>query len=377
MALFDFLSGKDPNKELRAEDKKRRKAAKTAARADFSYNKAVFEAEKANYYAQREYAFDTAMRQYNYNVEIQDYQYAQALASYERDDAIYNQQTNFNEIARDLAISDEKAGLQDLALQQAFTRESIFADLDNTLINQTFDTLQQKANLFGIKSNERIQTESIQTEINRISKSNSFEKEAQFVKGLEKGGEASLGQAGKSRGKGVQSSQAESFRALTQLDSSLRGSRRNAGVQLLNLQVDSSVRETGVGLNINKIEQAIEYAKEEAYFNNRVLAANMTSAIGQAERNVQQINLQKYQADLNAQARKSLFPEPLPSLPEPELPPERNFVKPILQEVYVPKGPRVDTGFSAVAGDVLSVVPVIGSTVNSLQNLSFRPPSSP
>jgi hypothetical protein len=413
------FSGKINEERRKSERDEQVKLNKQADKV-YQYEKDVFEAGKKDYFAQRDFEFETALKQYDYNVEIQDYSYGQSLARYEKDLGIYEAQLGYNEDAFGLAISDQEAALQDLGLQQAFQREAIYADLENEIINQAlnresqevkletiktgfeneltnlgFDKLQQQANLFGIQSNRRIQTESIQTDLKNLSNANSFKKEAEFVKGLQAAGQASLGQAGKSTAKSIASAQAESFRTLTQLKSSLKGSRRSAGVQLLNLNVDSAVRETGVNLNINKIDeatrfarvtsglqtkqvgidiaridQAIKFANEEAEFNNRILKANMDSQIAQTERNIQQIELQKLAQDLQAEAQMSIFPEPLPTLPEPQLGPARTFIAPLKKEPeQVAKGPRIDPLNEALSAGAQVVSFIAGGGPQNIKNL--------
>jgi hypothetical protein len=247
-----------------------------------------------------------------------------------------------------LAIKDQQASIQDLALQQAFQREAMHADLMNEIKRGGIQKLEQGVKLYGIKSNRRISNESIQQQLNQATTRNTFEKEAKFVEGLQKSGRAALGQAGVSRKKTLQSTAAQSFRDLVALDSSLSGSRNKAAVDLLKVGVDASLGETQVGLNLDMIELGINAAKEEVKYNNRILEANMRSAAGQAGRNIQQIQLQKMQANLQAEANLNLFPEEFDYAPEPQMTPEREFVKPVMREVYIPKGPRVDTGFAAV-----------------------------
>jgi hypothetical protein len=349
MSWTDIFTGRDRNKEARASEREARKAGKKAARSEFRYNKDLHDAEVSNYYEEREYAYDTAITNWEYGKQIQDYQYAQSLASYEQSQHIYGSQLGLNQHAAALAINDQQAAIQDLAISQAFQREAMHADLMNEIKKGGINKLQQRAKLYGIKSNRRISDESIQQNLNEATKKNTFEKEAKFVEGLQKSGKAALGQAGVSRKKTLQSTAAESFRSLVALDSSLSGSRNKAAVDLLKVYVDAAVGETQVGLNLDMIELSINAAKDEVKFNNRVLEANMESAISQMQRNIQQIQLQKMGADLQAEANLNIFPEELPYAPEPQMPPEREFVEPIMREVYVPKGPRVDTGFAAVA----------------------------
>ncbi len=411
--VINWISGDDPNKEARAAERDAKKAAKKQARADYSYAKELHEAEKKDYFANREFAYNTAVTNWEYGKKIQDYQYAQSLAVYEKSEDIYEGQIDYNQQAESLAVSEQEASIQDLALSQAFQREAMKADLENEIKLQTTDLankiksesfnvmteiksaginkLEQGAKLYGIKSGRRIGTESVQQALNEITKKNTFEKEAKFIESLQKSGKAALGQAGVSREKSLQSTAASAFRDLVVLDSSLSGSRNKAAVDLLKLQVDASIAETQVGLNLDRIrlgvttaqersklninaaqEQAqlrINAAQDEVKYNNKILDANMQSATSQMIRNIDQIALQKQGADLQAQANLNLFPEEFDYAPEPQMTPERTFVKPIMREVYIPKGPRVDTGFSSVAPGLLQIASTAIGAAGSIKNL--------
>ena len=246
--------------------------------------------------------------------------------------------------------------------------------------------LEQGVKLAGIKSGRRFGNESIQQNLNEITRQNTFEKEAKFVEGLQKSGKAALGQSGVSRAKTLQSTASESFRELTALSSSLSGSRKKAAIDLLKLNVDSSLAETQVGLNLDRLaldiesakdkyELAINIAQDEVKYNNKILSANMQSAINQMGRNIQQIELQKMQADMQAEANLNLFPEELDYAPEPQMQPKRRFVEPEELDIpIIPKGPRVSTGVSAAVdvigevGEIVSMamgIPGVGKAVGS------------
>ncbi len=370
--IGDIVTGRDRNKELRAADREIKKAVKEQDRKVLRYKRELQAAEKKDYFAMREFSYETAMDNWERGKEIQDYQYAQSLAAYEKSKDIYEGQLDYNKQASSLAISDQQASIQDLALQQAFQREAMHSDLMNEIKRGGIQKLEQGAKLYGIKSNRRISDESIQQQLNQVTTQNTFEKEAKFVEGLKKSGKAALGQAGVSRKKTLQSTAAESFRELVALDSSLSGSRNKAAVDLLKVYVDASLGETQVGLNLDMIELGINAAKDEVKYNNKILEANMQSAIGQMGRNIQQIQLQKMGADLQAEANLNIFPEELGYAPEPQMPPERTFVEPIMEETYVPKGPRVETGFGAAlnaTSSLISMVNPFASAYNTIQDL--------
>jgi hypothetical protein len=406
--IIRWISGDDPNKEARAAEREQQEALNTQTSLSNQYNRNIYLTDKKNYEEEREYAYETAITNWEYGKQIQDYQYAQSLAVYEKSKHLYEGQLGYNAQASSLAISDQEASIQDLALSQAFQREAMYSDLENqiqiesskvlnTVKSEGFNVLtemksagigklEQGAKLYGIKSGRRIGTESIQQTLNEITNKNTFEKEAKFVESLQKGGKAALGQAGVSRAKSLQSTAAESFRDLVALNSSLSGSRNKAAVDLLKLQVDASIAETQVGLNLDRLalgvstakgksrltinaaqDQAalrINAAKDEVKYNNRILAANMRSAASQMERNIQQIQLQKQGADLQAEANLNLFPQEFDYAPEPQMPPERGFVEPPEYEApTVPKGPRVATGLDSVLGVIDEAADLIGQAM--------------
>jgi len=372
--LFSNNSAANDDQE-RAQIEQRKDARRQANEIN-KYNKEKDAVVKENYYNNRDYEFDTAVKTWEYNKEIQDFKYQATLDAYNERARLSQDKLVLYAEAAELGIATTNAAYKDFEIDQAFQRESIYADLQNELINQGLnretqevraetikksfentltdlglDKLQQQANLFGIQSSQRIGTERIQTELKNLYNRTAFDKEAASIKAIQDSGQAALGQAGKSRGKSIQSAQAESFRTLTQLESALKGSRRSAAIQLLNLNVDSAVRETGVNLSINKIDeatrfarvtsglqtkqvgidiaridQAISFANEEAEFNNRILQANRESRIAQTERDIAAIELQRRGQDLQAEAAVGIMPTQLEYAPYPEITPERVFL---------------------------------------------------
>ena len=412
-----WVSGDDPNKEARAAEREQQQSINTQTSLSNQYNRNVYLTEKKNYKEDSEYAFETATTNWEYGKKIQNYQYAKSLAAYEKSHDIYEGQLNYNQQAAGRAVSDQEAGLQDIILSQAFQREAQKSDLKNQIQLQRSDLttklqseglnvaneiksaaigkVEQKVKLSGIKSNRRFGSEAIQQTLNEITKKNSFDKEAKFIESLQKGGKAALGQAGVSRAKGLQSTAASAFRDLVALDSSLSGSRNKAAIDLLKLQVDSSIEETQIGLNLDRLqlgesiarqrykqnvssamertEIQINAAKDEARYNSKILDANMRSAIDQMGRNIQQIEIQKQGADLQAEANLNLFPEKFDYAPEPQMPPRRRFAEPPeFVAPTVPKGPRVSTGIDSVfevVGQAASFIPTGINAYNSIQNI--------
>jgi hypothetical protein len=374
-----WVSGDDPNKRARAEETAQQKEWDKEASRVFDYEYDIYNANRENYANERDYAYETAVTNWEYGKKIQDYNYAKSLAAYEKSYDIYGKQLGYNAEASKLAINDGAAAIQDLELSQAFQREAMHADLMGEIKRGGIKKLEQGARLYGIQSNRRVNSGAIQQNLNELTKQNTFEKEAKFVEGLQKSGKAALGQAGVSRKKTLQSTAAQSFRNLVALDASLSGSRNKAAVDLLKLQVESSLQETQAGLNLDSIELGINTAKEEVAYNNRILDANLKSFINQTGRNLQQIQLQRTAADLQAEANLNLFPEEFDYAPEPKITPERIFVEPIKREAAtVPKGPRVATGFESVldvVGDVADIAGTVMGGIGTFNDIFNKVPS--
>lgn len=362
-ALGTWLSGKDPNKDARrAEMKEQTRLNKEAKRLN-NYNEESHEADIKNYAAMRDYRFDTAVTNWEYGKRIQDQQHAQSLAVYEKSEELFADTEDFNSKSAAAAFQDQAAAIEDLRLSQALQREAMHEDLMGEIKRGGIQKLEQKSKLYGIQSNRRISNESIQQNLNELTKQNTFEKEAKFIEGLQKSGKAALGQAGVSRTKTLQSTAAESFRSLVKLNSELSGARNKAGVELLKVYVDASLGETQVGLNLDTIELGINSAKEEVKYNNKILDANLKSFMSQAGRNSQQILLARRQAQIQAEANRNLFPEKFDYAPEPVKEPERIFVEPMKNVARtVPKGPRVATGVEAafdIVGEVAEAATMV------------------
>lgn len=98
--------------------------------------------------------------------------------------------------------------------------------------------------------------------------------------------------------------------------------------------------------------------------NRAISDASLESALVQSQRNMRQIDLQKYAADMAAKASMMIRPEAIPDLPKPELGPDRIFVEPIkATPAYVPPAMQVSTMAPLVSG--------FGSAANALVGVDW------
>ena len=105
-----------------------RAAAKEQADRTNEYNRKVFAADKANYYSNRAYEWETSLRNYKYNQAIQDYQYNQTVSQYQSSVENTQQQLVYNSMAAMEARESEQASLNEILTEDAFQRESLLVE---------------------------------------------------------------------------------------------------------------------------------------------------------------------------------------------------------------------------------------------------------
>ena len=274
----------------------------------------------------RDYSYKTSISNWEQGKKIQDFDYANRMMQYQKSQAIGNAQLGLNAEAAALGVEAEKNALEEAFIQMNFQRRENMSDLKQAFVEGALARRESGIQLMGIKSRQRLGQESVQNSIDQLMSQNALQKETAMVESLAAEGTAQLGQAGKSKAKRQQANNASLHRGLMALESELTGRYKQAAIQLAELNVESSLAEMGVGINLERIDNAIKSAEEEALFNEEVIKANMTSRIRTAEQNVKQISIERKIADLNTKANMMLPPMRMPYEPKPEMPPERIFV---------------------------------------------------
>ncbi len=119
---------KKNNKRAEQNAAEQRAAAKEQADKTNEYNRKVFAADKANYYSNRAYEWETSLRNYKYNQGIQDYQYLQTARQYQSSVENTQQQLVYNSMAAMEARESEQASLNEILTEDAFQRESLLVE---------------------------------------------------------------------------------------------------------------------------------------------------------------------------------------------------------------------------------------------------------
>tara|TARA_A100001391_G_scaffold137556_1_gene96089 strand:+ start:3329 stop:4495 length:1167 start_codon:yes stop_codon:yes gene_type:complete len=351
------------NASAKKANKKQKKFAKETAELTNKHNKKLDEADRANYYAMRDFNYDVQLKDWQRGAEMQDYNYLQSLKQFQKSLTISGQQLDLNSINEQQALQSEQDALREAFIQQQFQRRTMFDELQQTFAEANLSKSEQFNQLAGIKNRRDFGRISFANTINTLMEQNNLAKETQLVEGLvEQGAIQAAAQAGKSASKAQQASLAKMQRGLMGLESELSGNAKKAAIQLAELNTSLNLEKEGIGINLQRIDNTIRNAKQETKFNLDVMRENMRSNIDATQRNIEKIRLDRATADLNTRAGMMLFPERISYTPGPELPPERIFVErqkaipgyvppPQQQSVWAP----LVSGIASAAGTLSSI----------------------
>jgi len=329
MGLFGASEASRQNSEAQDRYEAQVKQQEKIAKKTNKYNDKAFEADKANYRAQRDYQFEIATQNWQRQNEIQDFQYLQDLRAYQRDIQIRDQQLNFNDLAAKQAFSNESAALAGLFTQQMFERQDQVMGLQKALAENVLNRRTTQLEMQSVVNKGIFGSATIQENLKEFTKQTDFEKESALIENAKAQGKVGLMQAGGSRRKAVQTTMGDFYRGMSRMASELQGRQRQAALQLAELGLETSLLEKKLGIQMESIDNAALSAISDAQFNLRVLDADIASAVSQSERNIQAISLQKYGADLNASAQVMIRPGRLSYDPAPTKAPKRIFIKPM------------------------------------------------
>lgn len=121
--IFGASQADAQNRKAERQYKKQQKLAKKQADITNDYLQRAFEAEKNDYFAARQFQYDSQVRQWKYDVKMQDYAYLQKVKEYGKSAENYIQQITFNTVAGQIAYESQQAAFNELLASLAFESE--------------------------------------------------------------------------------------------------------------------------------------------------------------------------------------------------------------------------------------------------------------
>jgi hypothetical protein len=251
------VGASNANSRSRSNEKKQQKLLNKQAKLQNEYNDRKVKNQQENYRKQADYNFETALENWRYKTEVRAIQEKVDAQKYLLNVQNSNNQLTFNALAEQQGLSREQLAQQDARNEYAFNRQDL------------------------------------------------------LVAQLESQGKASLGQAGRSRSKSIQSNLAQIGRDIAVMDASLTGE------------------------------------------------------IKQSNLNMFDVRSGRYAADARVEAARMLRPQRLPDIPAPTKPPEPTWLEPM----------KILPGMAAPAEQQSVFAPLIsgiGSAASSLATIDWN-----
>jgi len=352
------------NAAAKKAEEEQRKLNEKIARKTNKHNLKTWKAGKKDYEAQWQYDYDTEIKQQNYRDLIQDITHARDMAAYARSKQIEGANLALNARGEAVAMEGQVAQIEEAFIQQGFQARSTFDNLKQTLIEKNIDRQEQGVKLMGIRDRKSFGNLSFQNAVEQLATTSAISQETAMVESLIAEGSIQTRQAGKSTAKALQGNTAALQTKLRSLRSEFSGKYKDAAIQLAQLNAEADLQEIGVGLNLDRIDAAIDNANTTAQFNLDVMRENMKSTIAQGQRAVEEIRIRREVADINTRAATMIKPTKLPYAPRYEPPPKRTFVKPMeVMPGYVPPAQKQSVMAPLIKG--------IGSAAGSIASADF------
>jgi hypothetical protein len=138
--IFGAVQADQQNQASQAAYEEAKRIAEEQARITNEYNLRAFEAEKQDYFAAREFQWNTAVSQWQYDTEIQDFRYLQETKQYRGSADNYQQQLIFNSVGAQMAYESQQAQFNELLASAAFEGQGALVE---QLQNQGRASLKQ------------------------------------------------------------------------------------------------------------------------------------------------------------------------------------------------------------------------------------------
>jgi len=126
--IMGAVGASKQNAANKAAYKKQKKLAKEQAKLTNKYNTAVFEAERKDYFAARQFQYEMAVKQWMYDTSIQDYRYVQDMKAYGASVQNYEQQKMYNNIAFQSAKDSQMAAFNETLDAAAFEKQGMLVE---------------------------------------------------------------------------------------------------------------------------------------------------------------------------------------------------------------------------------------------------------
>lgn len=366
-----IFGANDSNKRARKAAEAQYKQAKKLYEFDwesslrkYEYAKAAVELQRRQAENVRQYKTELAEQSWQHQNTLREYEYKNAVAAFNRSEEQFEEQIALNTLSSVIAQEEATRSFNEAQISMNFQKEGMTRDLYQALDTSAFqkaDLNRERNYAIGTAANQRRRNE-LEYQVKSID--SAFAAQENAVKALLGEGQARARGTGRSAGKAVQSVLAAAGRSQAQIVQNMATAENQFRIQARSID-HTMVNAINVSdLQSAKIDNDIDYKRQEYNQGLRELQASMDSAKAAFKSNMMKINRDQQAADMQAHYNRLSEPSMGPEIPRPIEIPESVFLdplKPIKPPKPVKSAPQTISAWTTAANAMAGIGSIAGT----------------
>lgn len=342
-AGLGILGANDQNSKAKKASKDQYKQAKKLYEFDwesslrkYEYAKTSVELQRRQAENVRQYKTELAEQSWQHQNHLREYEYKNAVAAFNRSEEQFEEQIALNTLSSIIAQEEATRSFNEAQISMNFQKEGMTRDLYQALDTSAFqkaDLNRERNYSIGTAANQRRRNE---LEYQIKSTDSAFAAQENAVKALLGEGQARARGTGRSTGKAVQSVLAAAGRSQAQIVQNMATAENQFRIQARSIDHTMVNAINVADLQSAKIDNDIDYKRQEYNQGLRELQASLDSAKAAFKSNMMKINRDQQAADMQAHYNRMSEPSMGPEIPRPIELPESVFLDP-LKPIKPPK----------------------------------------
>lgn len=277
----------------------------------------------------RLYKTELAAQAWQHQNQLREYEYTNAVAAFNRSEEQFEEQIALNTVSSVIAQEEATRSFNEAQISMNFQKEGMTRDLYKALDTSAFqkaDLNRERNYALGTAANQRRRNE-LEYQVKSID--SAFAAQENAVKALLGEGKARARGTGRSAGKAVQSVLAAAGRSQAQIVQNMATAEQQFRIQARSID-HTMINAINVSdLQSAKIDNDIDYKRQEYNQGLRELQASMDSAKAAFKSNMMKINRDQQAADMQAHYNRLSEPTMGPEIPRPIELPQSVFLDPL------------------------------------------------
>ena len=329
----------------------------------YEYAKTAVDIQRRQAENVRQYKTELAEQSWQHQNHLREYEYKNAVAAFNRSEEQFEEQIALNTLSSIIAQEEATRSFNEAQISMNFQKEGMTRDLYQALDTSAFqkaDLNRERNYAIGTAANQRRRNE-LEYQVKSID--SAFAAQENAVKALLGEGQARARGTGRSAGKAVQSVLAATGRSQAQIVQNMATAENQFRIQARSID-HTMINAINVSdLQSAKIDNDIDYKRQEYNQGLRELQASMDSAKSAFKSNMMKINRDQQAADMQAHYNRLSEPSMGPEIPRPIELPESVFLdplKPIKPPKPVKNAPMTQSAWTTAANAMTGLAGIAG-----------------